>query len=143
MPISPNYHILINNREAAVKYQIVITRLTEEEESEVDVLEEVPLILERGDRTFTIKRKNIYCYGDINFNNDKDLKILDNFNFLSHLRTVGVHIPSRYNYDKHECVSPIKKYLISETFSTLELIKYSHAVINKPNKIILFKQEYK
>ena len=65
---------------------------------------------------FHITSDDVLCFGDIDFHEGSDdCKELDTFNWLEHLGTQGVGIPSRYNYDKHECTSPINKYLITDS----------------------------
>lgn len=141
MPISRHYHILSNNRSnSKCIIQTIMTEINEEEEYLIDNLKDKNLILNRGDRTFEISGRQIYCYGEVDFHNEDDCETIDNFKFLDYLNEVGIHIYSGYNYDKHSCTSPKRHPLRTETWSPLFLAKFAHAALGKPNRILLFSQ---
>ena len=135
MPISQNYHILTKFKSGLKYVQVIMTEISEEEENLIDNLERNVFKIDRGDRTFSITNNQIYCYGEVNFNSEEDLKTIDNFSFLNHLKETGVPIWVNYNYETHTSDHP--KY--TETWSPAELAKYAHGCLNKPKRIILFK----
>lgn len=139
MPITPEYRILCNNGDIGRGCQIVMTYISEHEENQLDNLSDKILVLERGDKTFNIQMHRVYCYGKVDFNNDDDLNIIENFNFLNHLGAVGVHIYADYDYESHTCSSPTNHYKWTETWSPSHLARYAHGCLNKPERIVLFR----
>lgn len=140
MPITPNYRIICSNKEGATKFQVFLTHINAREESKIDNLDNNILELVRGNKTFKILYKNIYCYGDVDFTNDEDLDTIDDFNFLNHLSAVGISLPSDYDYDKHECRPNGTRIKYRESWSPSEVVMYNYACLGKPKKILLFKQ---
>lgn len=143
MPISQNYHILCRNKTNVRTVEVVMTHIDEREESFIDNLKDNIIKLDRGERTFTISRRQIYCYGEVDFNNEEDLKTIDGFKFLSHLGVAGQPIYANHNYHNHTCASPKNHALWTETWSPAYLARYAHASLNKPQRIILFYQDIK
>lgn len=115
-----------------------MTWISKSEESKIDHLRNNILTLVRGDKTFEITSNKIYCYGQVDFNNDDDLDIIDNFKFLNHLTDRGVAIYSRYDYNTHTCKSTSKRLMWKECFSPAELATYAHGMLGKPERIVLF-----
>jgi hypothetical protein len=120
------------------KELVILTYLTQEEENILD--EQNEIILKRANKTFSIRKNNIYCYGDVDLNEGSDdSKEIANFDFLDYLNGIGIKIPSDYNYEHHVCYSPLKKYRITETWKPDVLVRYAHGCLNKPKKILLFR----
>lgn len=114
-----------------------MTYITEAEELELDKGKQ--LILKRGNRNFTVDKNNIYCYGNVDFSEGSDdMKQIATFSFLDYLGAVGIHIPSDYHYDTHECHSPLRCYRWTETWRPEVLAKYAHGCLGKPERIVLF-----
>ena len=109
------------------------------EEQKIDEGEKVTI--NRGDKTFIVHHNNIYCYGEVDFRKgSEDCEEIANFSFLNFLGSKGVVIPSDYDYERHECHSPIRYYRWSETWRPDVLARYAHACLNKPKRIVLFKR---
>ena len=140
MLTNPNYHILYSEKNRQTNKEVIMTYLTEEEEKLIDNLGKEVLQLERGSRTFSISVNRIYCYGEVDFHNNEDLKTIDSFNFLDNIGSIGVPVFADYDYETHTCNSPTKHYRWSQTFSPKRLAMFAHAVIGKPQRIILFNQ---
>lgn len=143
MPISPNYRILCSNssgdKTPTQKRYTVMTYINEEEEKEIDGLGNKFIKLERGDIVFSINHNKIYCYGEINLYDKETINEINKFRFLDFLSGFsGIPIYSNYNYDNHCCYSPRKYLLKTETWTPIDLVKYAHGCLNKPNRIILF-----
>ena len=139
MPIMKDYNMLSLN--ANIDKGVIMTfmtYITEEEEKDLDKGGEIKLV--RGDMEFTIKPRMVYCYGHVDFTTDSsDYNIIEDFDFLNFLSEVGIHIPSDYNYKKHECHSPINKVRWTETWNPARIAQYAHARLGKPDRIVLFK----
>lgn len=139
MPIFQNYYVLISYIDKKHKELVVMTYINEEEEQKLDNGEEVKI--NRGDKTFIIHRNNVYCYGEVDFRKgSEDCEEIANFSFLNFLGYKGVVIPSDYDYEHHECHSPIKYYRWTETWRPDVLARYAHGCLNKPKRIALFKR---
>ncbi len=138
LPIYQNYHILAKHITQQEKKFIVMAPITEEEEEIIDDLTFNSISLVRGNKTFNISRKNVYCYGEVDFNDEDTLKKIDRFGFLDFLREKGVPVVSNYEYETHSCYSNKPFYLHSETWSPAELSKIIHGFLGKPKRIILF-----
>lgn len=119
-----------------------MTYISEKEEIALDKGETINL--KRGNRTWTITTRNIYCYGEVDFNTgSEDMKQIDTFDFLNYLGGVGLHIYSDYHYDTHECHSPIKNCRWTETWHPAKIAQYAHGCLKKPQRIVLFKTNAK
>lgn len=137
-PTSRNYHTLCKVKTSSGYNKTIMTYINEEEEFEIDNLKKDTITLTRGDKVFTIRLYQIYCYGEVNFDDKNDLSKIDSFTFLNHLKGVGVPCVANYDYKTHCCISNNRDTKWSETFSPSWLAKYAHACLNKPKRIILF-----
>ena len=139
MPIDPTYKVISVHKNPAAKEIFIITGISELEYKKLKCLNDVHLI--RGNAEFHITPDDVLCFGDIDFHEgSKDSKELDTFNWLEHLGSQGIGIPSKYNYYKHECTSPINKYLITETFRNSTLCRYLHGCLGKPKYTLIFRE---
>lgn len=140
MPFSKDYHIVsFNKTNRLCKEIVVMTSISKEEEDLLDEGKDIKI--DRGNRTFTVQAKKIYCYGEVNFNNgSNDLAEINTFNFLEHLDNfTGACICSDYDYKNHECHSPIKQYRYTHTWQPARLCQYAHGCLKKPKRIVLFR----
>lgn len=140
MPISKDYHIVnINRNNRSSKELIVMTHISKQEEDLLDEGKDIKV--NRGNRTFDVTARNLYCYGEVDFSDGSDdLMKINTFNFLNHLNNfTGVSICSDYDYEHHECHSPIKEYRWTHTWQPARLCQYAHGCLNKPKRIVLFR----
>lgn len=121
----------------------VMIPINEDEEKLIDNIDKSTLTFHRGNRSFSIQMRDIYCYGEVDFNNKETLDKIEEFNFLDHLGAVGVHIYSRYDYKSHSCTSPMRRCMWTETWNPVELAKMAHGYLGKPQRILLFNQNIK
>lgn len=146
MKIYQPYHILCKCDKGIKPYYVIMTYISKKEEDIIDSfkaeLKNGNISLKRDNITFNINTDKIYCYGEIDFNCREDLDIIDSFSFLSHLGGAGIPFCSKYDYKTHTCKSPTKKIQWRETWSPSELARFAHASIDKPKRVVLFKQEY-
>lgn len=143
LPIYPNYHILSRNKSGILKKEIIMIPIDEKEEEEIDNIGDEMLVFHRGNRSFSISMRNIYCYGEVDFTNQETVNQINAFKFLDYLGIVGVHIYSRYDYKTHSCSSPKRHCLWTETWNPAELAKMAHGYLGKPKRILLFNQNIK
>lgn len=142
MPIDPTYKIISVHNNPTSKYLFIITGITQREYEKIKRLnEDTSITIIRGNAEFKVGADDILCYGEIDFHEgSEDSKQLDTFNWLEHLVSKGIGIPSKYNYDKHECSSPIKSYLYTETFRNSVLCRYLHGCLGKPEYTLIFRE---
>lgn len=112
--------------------------ISEEEEKIIDNINNKTLHFTRGDKTFNVTINDIYCYGEVDFDNEEDLDQIDDFNFLNYLGSVGIKIVSNYDYDTHSCKSTSKNVMWTETWDTVKLTIMAHGYLGKPKRILLF-----
>lgn len=143
LPIYQNYRILCKNIGSFGTTRTVMIPITEKEEKRIDNIGDSIINFDRGSRSFSIKMKDIYCYGEINFNDEDDLTAIDNFHFLDYLTLSGIHIPSNYNYSTHSCKSNLKVPLSTETWTPSVVAKIAHGYLGKPQRVLLFKEHTK
>lgn len=143
MPIYQDYRILNKNiSNIGTKITIMIP-IDEEEEKLIDNIDKQTLKFNRGNRSFSITMRDIYCYGEVDFTDKNTIDQISNFKFLDYLGAVGVHIYSRYDYATHSCSSPKRHCLWTETWNPAELAKMAHGYLGKPKRILLFNQTLK
>ena len=139
MPIDATYKVIAVKPAVVNKELFIITGISELECKKLKALNNLNIV--RGNCKFHITPDDVLCYGDIDFHEGSDdCKELDTFNWLEHLGAKGVGIPSRYNYDRHECSSPMNKYLITETFRNSTLCRYLHGCLGKPQFTLIFRE---
>ena len=139
MPVDPTYKIISVHNDKIHKELFIMTGISEVEHRKLKNLNDLYIV--RGNCEFHITPDDVLCYGDIDFHEGSyDCIELDTFNWLEHLVAKGIGIPSRYNYDKHECTSPINKYLITETFRNSTLCRYLHGCLGKPQFTLIFRE---
>lgn len=139
LPVDATYKVINVKKNDIHKELIIITWVSEKEYQKLKHGEE--LWIRRGNQDFYINPDDIFCFGDINFNEgSKDCDELDTFNWLDNLVAKGIGIPSNYNYDKHECKSKFRFYQITETFKNSVLCRYFHACLGKPQYTLIFRE---
>ena len=139
MPVDPTYKVISVHDSPNSKEIFIITGINELEYNKLKNSNDLNIV--RGNCEFYISPDDVLCFGDINFSEGSDdCKELDTFSWLEHLVAQGVGIPSKYNYDKHECTSPINKYLITETFRNSTLCRYIHGWLGKPQFTLIFRE---
>lgn len=115
-----------------IKTVIVMIPITEEQEKEID---DNGYINVDG---LKINASNIYCYGNIDINNNEDLKSIEKFDLIGKGDDDN-YIYSNYNYEKGivEYDSNVPKtYPIN---NTIEWFKYNYLLIGKPERILIYK----
>lgn len=133
-----NYRILSKNTTNRKPIYTIMSYITEDEEVMCDSKAVEEIIISRGDKTFKTHKNNLICYGDIDFDNEEDIKLIKRFRFLDYLGGAGIPFPANYDYNTHTCKSNGKKIMWSETWSPLDVMKFAHASLGKPERIILF-----
>lgn len=140
MKVSKNFHILNSTKSTAGRKQTIMISIDAKEEESIDNIGNKVLSFTRGDRTFSVKVNDIYCYGEVDLHDKNTCDTISGFKFLDYLGAIGIHVFSNYDYGTHTCSSPKKFPLYTETWNPLYLVKFAHAALNKPKRILLFNQ---
>lgn len=139
MPVFKDYQTIVCHIDSSVKQsRIMMIPITEEEEQILDK----HIVLEKhcGQLTFNIKPNDVQFYGEIDFSDvSEDLDQIDKAKWFTLLDNDSVHIPSDYDYNTHCCYSPITSYRWTETFVPSLLVRYKHACLGKPSRVVIFK----
>lgn len=141
MPVFINSAVVISTKKVAgtIKEIVTLTGITEKDCKNLS--QGIDINIKRDNILYTITADDVYCFGKIDFNEGSDdCKELNTFKWLDDLFVKGVCIPANYNYDNHECKSPIKTYLYTETFNISTLCRYLHGSIGKPEFSLIFKR---
>ena len=140
LSIFPHYRILNSKKINTGTKSTVMIPIDEDEELLIDNIDKQTLHFHRGNRTFSVQMKDIYCYGEVDFTDKDTLDKINDFKFLAHLEEVGVRIYSNYAYETHSCSSPKRCCLWTETWNPAVLAKMAHGYLGKPKRILLFNQ---
>lgn len=112
--------------------------INEQEEKCIDDIKDSTLKFQRGNMSFSVRMRDIYCYGEVDFTNEEDLNQIDSFDFLDHLGAKGICIWSQYDYKTHSCKTPNKRILWTETWRPAVVAQIAHGRLAKPQRILLF-----
>ena len=121
----------------------IMIPISEEEEANIDRIGKQVLHFHRKDRTFSVQKSDIYCYGEVDFKDKETYDEIDKFPFLNHLVMSGAVVYANYDYDSHSCSCHKKNKLWTETWSPAKLAMITHGYLGKPKRILLFNQTTK
>ena len=139
MPTDNTYKVISCHKNPVINELFIMTGISEAEVNKLRHNQDIKF--KRGEIEFNVSPDDVLCYGDIDFHEGSDdCKELDTFNWLEHLGAKGVGVPSRYNYDKHECTTDRKSVLCTETFRNSTLCRYLHGCLGKPQFTLIFRE---
>lgn len=117
---------------------VVMEKINEQQEEDIEGYKD-----KRGEIAFAcengtiIPAKDIYLYGEVDFENEEDISLIKKFNLID--ESDGCQIHSNFDYDKgtaETIENIIKTY---PTWNAVEWFKYCHCLIGKPKRIIVYK----
>lgn len=123
---------------STAKKVIVIEPLTKEQEDDIDKSKKYYgdiRFINKNDKT--IEAKDIYLYGEINFDNEEDLYHIEQFNLINN---DGAWIYTNVDYDTGDVYSINNSFKTSQIYNPIEWFKYCHLLIGKPNRVIVYKK---
>lgn len=137
LPIRKDYYDITSFIRKGYRVAVVMTSLTEKEELAID--DGKTIQLDRGNCTFYVGPKDVYCYGEINFHNhSEDMDVISEFPWFNTYEDHGVCIPARYNYETHTAKTENKLQWF-DTTRPERIAQYAHGFIGKPKRTIIFK----
>lgn len=139
MPIVKGYQIISSHSINKMEVEnIIMIPITEKEEQQLD--NTGVLHWRRNEFSFVITAESKPIYGAIDFHtNSDDYYIIEEMNWFSHLVSLGVCVPSDYNYEEHCCYSPIKYSRYYDTVNPAVVAQYKHGTLGKPERCCIFK----
>lgn len=127
------------------KYLVVIIEpITEKEEQDIDNYGQ-----RHGEIRYVnkdkviIPAKDIYLYGEVDFNNEEDLNHIEKFNLIDDDPDAYNAVYSNFDFDKGICTTingVIKTY---PTWNALTWFMCKYVLIGKPKRIIVYKKYIK
>lgn len=120
---------------------VIMATINEEQEALLD--SNIPFTLKIAKNlSYNINLNNVYCYGEIDFDNDEDLDVIDNFNWLRNSQ-YGEVVYSGYNYKKNTCKTPIRYPRYYQTFSSANVAQQAYGRLGCPKRIVIFRDKRK
>ena len=120
------------------KESIIMEPITEKEELRIDrsvkYFESMRHELKNG---YIVEGKDIYCYGEIDFNKDEDLELIKRLNLVYEGGNNWVETSFDYESGTITSIDGISKG--SVTYDPVLWAKYNHVLIGKPQRIIIYK----
>lgn len=110
----------------------ILRSINEEEENDID--ENDVFVFFNGDIRYSIPKKDIYFYGEIDVDNPSDIDIIKKYKLVD-LDMVHSWVPSQFDY-KTATGSLKKSY---PTCDPVLWFKYCHCRIGKPKRVIAYK----
>lgn len=125
---------LINRvKTVAGSWNVYMQEITERQEKDLDHYEHTHIDTVEGDKN--ISRELIYCYGEVNPDNQEDINYIKKFNLVN---PDGSNIHSNFNYETGEVeYENIPKFY--HTFDPVLWWKYNYTMLGKPKRIIVYK----
>lgn len=124
---------------------IVLEPITEEIERKMDNYKLVhgELIYKLSKYKYVIPNNSIFLYGEVNFNNNDDIKYLKRYkDLILNSEANSNCIYSNFDYDKGiTCYNTDKDNIhrIYETFDFMKWFRFNYCLIGKPQRIIMYK----
>jgi hypothetical protein len=135
--IRPNGITLCHTDYYKGKISVIMEAITEEQETRIDKSKiyygDIRYV--RNDGT-VIQAKNIYLYGEVDFNNKDDISNIERFNLIDE---DGGIIYSNFNYDKGHFITIDRIAKSFPTWNPVLWFKYCHCLIGKPTRIIVYR----
>lgn len=118
--------------------RVVMMEITEEQEHELD--KNKSLSIDIDGLSFCIEPNMCYCYGKFDLSpNSEDLIKFDSYNWFSLLNIVH-YVPTYYDYENHCSIAEGKGGGWYDTTNLKTYLPYLYACINKPERIVIFKE---
>ena len=104
--------------------------ITEKQEKELDTREQTTL-----DNGFTVSRKSIYIYGEVDLASKEDIAAIKKLHLIDD-SDKGNNIPSGFSYLTGE-VEFEDNIKYRPTWDEFEWFKYNYCLIGKPQRIVI------
>lgn len=126
------FHIKKNDKTIS---QTIMRELTKDEELQC---EDKSLSHVHVNDKFSIDKRHIILYGEVDLNNPDDIESIKQFCYIP--EDYDAHVHSKFDYERGEftTIEGIAKSHI--TFDPVLWFKYNYCLIGKPKKILIYKR---
>ena len=115
----------------------VMESITKEQEIRIDKSSDYFGELQFESKHGTIQQRNIYLYGEIDFNSKDDLDVIKRFKLID--PDLMSFKYTSFDYEKGTALVQDKVTKISPSIDCVEWFKYNYCLIGKPQRIIVYK----
>lgn len=115
----------------------IMEPITEEQELRIDKSANYFGEMQYESAHGTIRQRDIYLYGNIDFNSPDDIAVIKRFKLVSEDMDSFMYIP--FNYEKGISITTEGITKISPTLNPVDWFKYNYCLIGKPERIIVYK----
>lgn len=111
--------------------------ITEQQETRIDKSKTYygDIRFERDDGVI-VEAKDIYLYGEVDFDNPEDIRNIERFNLID---SEGGWMYSNVDYDKGNFTTIDGHAKTFQTWNALRWFIYNHLLLGKPKRIIVYK----
>lgn len=135
MPINTEIQLLCKVKSKGSINKIYMAPITEEQE--VLIRKSCEINIEVNNNVYKVNPNRVWCFGKIDLTDKHDIDGIESFDWFDDTVN-GVYIPSDYDYNTHTCSSPLPQYRFYETWHNINIVRYKHACLGKPERIVIF-----
>lgn len=129
-----------SEKNVAKQYRVIIEPITEKEETAIDKAEryygEIRYVRKDG---IIIPSAHIYLYGEVDFDSEEDLNILERFHLINDSNYDCNWVYSNIDYDAGTCTTIDGRLKGYPTWNPIKWFKFNHLLIGKPKRVIVYK----
>jgi len=135
--IRPNGVVLYHTEIIKRRSYVVMEAITEQQENRIDKSKIYygDIVYKRKDGVI-VQGRDIYLYGEVDFNNPEDISNIERFNLINEDNNF---IFSNFNYDKGTYTTIDGKPKRFITYDPLLWFKYNYCLLGKPARVIVYK----
>lgn len=135
--IRPNGVILCRTEFIKGHSYVVMEAITEKQENHIDksCIYYGDIVFKRKDGII-VQGRDIYLYGEVDFNNPEDISNIERFNLINDDNNL---IYSNFNYDKGTYTTVDGKPKQYTTYNPLLWFKYKYCLLGKPARIVVYR----
>lgn len=122
--------------DAGNDYTVFMEPLKESQEVAIEEIGKIQSL--EGNKDFgvsTIYKDDIYLFGDVDLNNDEDIRQIADFNLLDR----KVVMPTKFKYETGTAITENNVVKVGNPSSAVEWFKFCHTKIGKPKKIVVYR----
>lgn len=125
-------------------YVVIMEPITAKEEEEIDNSSEIYGSIRYVTKdNIIIPAKDIYLYGEVDFNNDDDLNNIRQFNLINDEDDAYNAVYSNFDFEKGICTTINGIIKNHPTWNPIEWFKFKYVLIGKPKRVIVYRKYIK
>lgn len=125
-------------------YIIIIEPITAKEEEDIDKSSEIYGSIRYITKdNIIIPAKDIYLYGEVDFNNTDDLNNIRQFGIINDENDAYNAVYSNFDFEKGTCTTINGIIKNHPTWNPVEWFKFKYVLIGKPKRVIVYRKYIK